>query len=77
MSITVTVARNSCDGCTLEVVGSPCPHAQLPMAVDEHVHCQHAHHFSHDEGQGTKVEGPAIGVTVLLGVTLGWVPGIG
>ncbi len=76
-SITVAVAGDARDGRTLEVVGGSCPHAQLPMAVDEHVHGQHAHHFGHDEGEGAEVEGPAVGVAVLLGVTLGRVPSVG
>lgn len=37
-SITVAVAWDACDGCPLEVVGGSCPHTQLPMSVDEHVH---------------------------------------
>ena len=39
------------------------------MAVDEHVHGQHAHHLGHDEGERAEVEGPAVGVGVLT-VTL-------
>lgn len=64
--VTVTVGWDACDGRGLEVVGSPGPCPELPMAVDEHVSCQDAHHLGHYEGQGSEVEGPAVGVAVLL-----------
>lgn len=76
-SVAVAVAGDTGDGCALEVVGSSRPYAQLPMTIDEHVHSQHTHHFSHDKGEGTKVEGPTVGVAVLLGVALGRVPSVG
>lgn len=76
-SVAVAVAGDAGDGCALEVVGGSRPYAQLPMSIDEHVHSQHAHHLSHDKGEGTKVEGPTVGVAVLLGVTLGRVPCVG
>ena len=47
------------------------------MPVDKHVHGQHPDHLGDDEGQGPEVEGPAVGVTILFGVALGGVSGIG
>lgn len=50
--------------------------SQLAVLLDEHVNGQYTNHFCHDEGEGTKVEGPAIGVG-LFAVTLAWVTGVG
>lgn len=64
--VAVAVAGYPCDGRALEVVSCTRSYSQLSMSVDEHVHSQDAHHLSHDEGKGTKVEGPAVRVAVLL-----------
>lgn len=50
--------------------------SQLAVLLDEHVNGQDTHHFCHDEGEGAKVEGPAIGVG-LFAVTLAWVTRVG
>lgn len=47
------------------------------MPVDKHVHGQHPDHLGDNEGQGPEVEGPAVRVTILFGVALGGVSGIG
>lgn len=47
------------------------------MPVDKHVHGQHPDHLGNDEGQGPEVEGPAVRVTILFGVALGGISGIG
>lgn len=65
-SVAVAVAGDPRYGRSLEVVGRSGPYSELSMAVDEHVDGQDAHHLSHDERQGTKVEGPAVRVAVLL-----------
>lgn len=50
--------------------------ADLAVLLDVHVHGDHPHHLGDDEGQGSEVEGPAVGVA-LLGVALPRVPRVG
>jgi hypothetical protein len=75
--VAVAVAGDAGDGGGLEVVGGAGRGPQLFVAVDKHVHGQHPDHLGDDEGQGPEVEGPAVGVAVLFGVTLGGVSSIG
>lgn len=76
--VAVAVAGDPRDGRALEVVGGRArPYSELAVPVNEHVHGQHTHHLGHDEGEGAKVEGPAVGVAVLLGIALGWVARVG
>ena len=75
--VAVAVAGDPCEGGALEVVSRARSYPQLSVAIDEHVHGQDAHHLGHDEGQRTKVEGPAVRVAVLLRVALGGISGVG
>lgn len=75
--ITVPVAGDAGDGRGLEVVRGTGRGPQLFVPIDEHVHGQHPDHLGDDEGQGPEVEGPAVGIAVLLGVALGGVSGVG
>lgn len=48
----------------------------LAVPLDVHVDSNNTNHLSNDEGEGTKVERPPIGIA-LLGVALPGVPRIG
>lgn len=71
----VAVGGHAAEGGLLYELGAGLG-AQLAVLLDEHVHRQHAHHFRHYEGEGTKVEGPAVRIG-LLAVTLTWISRIG
>lgn len=51
--------------------GRPAFSAQLPVLFYEHMHCQHTNHLCQHKGQSSKIEGPAIGVALLIVILTG------